>query len=121
MKGFIEIENFQSLKGLLIEAEKIVEDENEITFHFRLKNTNNRIIFTKHISEPVLGMMQNGAEFFSVHLTQSSAKNEISPGATAALIFSVPKSLFDSNQSLSVYTRSKHNVRGELISVRPGK
>ena len=119
MKGFIEIEKFQSLKHLLVKPEKIVDSESAVTFYIELNNTSNRIIYTRHVSEPALGIMQNGTEFFVVSLTQSSAKKEINPGTTALLVFSVPKNLFDTSHSLTIYTRSKNNVRGELITIHP--
>ncbi|MFW6246314.1 MAG: ArnT family glycosyltransferase, partial [Tangfeifania sp.] len=59
MKGYIIIEKFQSLTGLALEVVSVETADNKIKFDIQLTNTNQHPVSTDHISEPVLGIMQN--------------------------------------------------------------
>jgi hypothetical protein len=118
MKGFVIIEKFQSLNGLQFELENISRQQDELNFELRLTNKNDHSIFTRHVSDPVIALMQNQKELHFVPLTHSSEKNKITAGSGASLTFAVPEKLFDSEKPLTIYTRSKYKVRGEIISLR---
>ena len=115
MKGYIIIEEFQSLKGLELEIISTRLADNKIEFDIQLTNTRKHPVLTNHISAPVLGIMQNQSEINAFPLTQSSAKNKIQPGNTAILRIEIPAPQINKNQPVSFYTRSKENIRGELI------
>lgn len=114
MKGYIIIEEFQSLTGLELEVVSAKTVENNLKFDIQLTNTNQHPVSTDHISEPVLGIMQNQSETDAIPLTQSSAKNKIEPGEAAILQFEITKQKIDKNQPLTFYTRSKESIRGEM-------
>ncbi|NOR74436.1 MAG: hypothetical protein GQ525_04685 [Draconibacterium sp.] len=117
MKGYVIIEKFQSLIGLQIQWDKTVQTENEFEFHFTLTNTNTYPIFTEHISEPSLAIMQNKAELVSTPLTTSSENIKIVPGGKTSIQISIPKNQISENSPVIFYTRSKENVRGEMGSI----
>ena len=115
MRGYIIIGQFQSLKGLELEISNTVLADNKIKFDIQLTNIRKHPIYTNHISHPVLGIMQNQSEINAFSLTQSSAKNKIQPGNTATLRIEIPEHQINKNQPVTFYTRSKENIRGELI------
>ncbi|HKL34352.1 MAG TPA: glycosyltransferase family 39 protein [Tangfeifania sp.] len=114
MKGYIIIEKFQSLTGLELKVVSVKTVEDKLEFVIQLTNTNQHSISTNHISEPVLGIMQNQLETDVFPLTQSSEKNKIKPGGTAILQIEISKNQIDNNQPVTFYTRSKENIRGEM-------
>ncbi|MBT6006715.1 MAG: hypothetical protein HOG79_13420, partial [Prolixibacteraceae bacterium] len=116
LKGFIHIEKFQSLNGLQIALGKTVETDNEFEFNLTLTNTNSRTIFTDHLSEPVITLSQNNVELVSVPLKYSSEQVEISPGENALVQISIPKNQISEYSPVIIYTRSKENIRGEMVS-----
>jgi len=116
MKGFVTIDKFQSLNGLVFQIEKVIRYEDEFKFEVLLTNNNDHCIYTRHRSNPVLGFMQERKELHFVPLTFSSKHDEIKPGKTAYLKFTIPESTIKTELPLLVYTRSKNNVRGEIIS-----
>ncbi len=118
-KGFLIIRKFQSLNGLEIHLENIEINGDSLIFGIQFKNNSGHEIFTDHVSEPALGLMQEGTELFSVLLTSSSEKTKINPGESALLNFSVSKNTIRMNQRLTLYTRTKNNIRGEMISLHP--
>jgi len=118
MKGFITIENFQSLNGLMVEVEKISMQEDQIQFGFQLTNQKEYPVYTEHISKPVLGIMQDDQELQTIPLSRSSAKKEINPGESAKLILKLSTEKIDFIAPLLIYTRSKNNVRGEIVSLK---
>ncbi len=114
MKGFVEIEKFQSLTGVTIEPEKGVLNNGEYQFEIILRNTNRHPVYTTHVSKPVLGVMQNSSEVSSIPLSSSSARQMLAPGETAILKFSLPEKKLNPGLPVALYTRSKENVRGEV-------
>jgi len=119
MKGYIIIDKFQSLNPLQIKLNKTIDEGNQLVFQVALTNTAKYSIFTKHISEPCLALMQNKKEVASLPLINSSEKTKINPAGTALIQFKVNKNLLDLNTPFSLYTRSKENIRGGIISVDP--
>lgn len=119
MKGYIIIEKFQPLNGLLIQANKIASVQNELVFQIELTNKSKRTIYTKHISEPCLALMQSKTEIFSVPLSSTSIKKVINPGESDIIQVKVKTNKIDLDIPLQIYTRSKENVRGEIISIHP--
>jgi hypothetical protein len=114
MKGYIIIENFQSLKGLEMNVAAVNRIEETIAFKIELTNTNNHPIFFKHISEPVLGVMQNQTEIDAIPLIQSSAKEKVEANQKVVLSFEIPANKLDTSVPVTFYTRTKENIRGEL-------
>lgn len=118
MKGFITINDFQPLNGLMIEVEKISMQEDQIQFELLLTNQKEHPVFTEHISKPVFGIMQDDEELLTIPLNRSSAKKEIKPGESAKLILKSNREKIDFKAPLIIYARTKNNVRGELLSLK---
>ncbi len=118
MKGYIIIEEFQSLEGLKINLAKTGKNKSAIKLNFVLTNTNNHPIYTDHVSEPSLGIQQDKREISSVPLTSGSEKIRIEPGEKATIEITVPEYKLDKKIPIIFYTRSKDMVRGELISFK---
>jgi len=116
LKGFVTIEKFQSLNGLEIKWNKTVQSDNEFEFHFTLTNTNSHPLFTDHISEPCLAIMQNRIELATVPLKNSSEPIKILPDGKAEIQIAIVKDQLSENEPLLFFIRSKDNVRGEIIS-----
>ncbi|MFW5830923.1 MAG: ArnT family glycosyltransferase [Prolixibacteraceae bacterium] len=117
LKGFLLIEEFQSLNGLLFQLDQFLKDKENLHFRFTLKNANKRSIHTRHISNPCLGIMQNGQEVHCVPLTCSSEKYEIKSNESAVLQFKIPAAIITSDQPVFFYTRTKNNIRGEVAVI----
>lgn len=116
LKGYIIIDKFQSLKNMEINLDKTVQTENEFQFQFTLTNNNTHPIYTEHISEPRLAIMQNKKELASVSLKNSSEQIMISMGKHATIQISIPRTQISEDSPVIFYTRSKENIRGELIT-----
>lgn len=121
MKGYIIVDKFQSLNPLKIKLNKTIEEGNQLVFQVALTNTGTHPVFTKHNSEPCVAIMQNNQEVASSPLTNSSEKIKINPAATALIHLKVNKNLLELQTPFHLYTRSKENIRGEIISVDPKK
>ena len=96
--------------------DKTVQTENEFEFHFTLTNTNAYPILTDHLPEPRLAIMQNKKELASVSLKNSSEQIMISAGKYATIQLSIPRTQISEDSPVVFYTRTKENIRGELIS-----
>lgn len=118
MKGFIVIENFQSLKGLEIAILKTVENNDFFQFEVSLNNTNSYAIQTEHISKPALAVMQNRVEIVSFSLASLLVKQKIEPAEEAIINISIPKDIIEPDFPITIYTRSKENIRGEITSIK---
>jgi hypothetical protein len=123
MKGFIVIEEFQSLKGLEINVLNTSEKSVGFKFEVSLNNTNSHAIQIDHISEPVLAVMQNRDEIVSVSLSSSISKQKIEPGEEVTIYLSVPQGKINicfgcSEFPVTIYTRTKENIRGEITSLK---
>jgi hypothetical protein len=116
MKGFIEIEKFQSLKGVGI-TPQIKHSNGEYQFEITLQNTNKRTVYTEHVSKPVLCLMQNQEEIASVPLSDSSASHQIAANGKATLRITLPENKLNRNYPITFYTRTKENIRGEIASL----
>ncbi len=115
IKGFVEIEQFQSLIGLDIIPKEIRPSEKELNFIFQLLNNTKDTVFTRHISEPVLAVKQEDIEIQAVPLTSSSHPTAIPPGEVAVIRLTVPANQLSKKLPAVFYTRSKENIRGEII------
>ena len=118
MKGYIVIENFQSLKGLQIILNDINKSGNNFIFKIALKNSNDFPIKTDHISQPALVFNQNNSEISVNLLSDLIGSNEIPSKGETIFQISFPENRIFDNQPLHIYTRTKENIRGELITVK---
>lgn len=116
-KGFVLIEKFQPMHGLNIEISEIRKSQNQFDFTVSLINKNNYTIYNEHVSAPVLAIMSNKKEIAAFPLTSSSEPIKIDSMQKATLQFSIPQNLISDNAAIQIYTRSKENIRGEVISV----
>lgn len=119
MKGYIIVDKFQSLDPLQIKLNKIINKGNFLAFQVALTNTANHPVYTQHISEPCLALRQNNIELIAESLTSSSEKTKINPGKTALIHLQIKKNKINRKHPVHIYTRSKENIRGNIISVRP--
>jgi hypothetical protein len=113
-KGYIEIEEFQSLKDL---TPKMINQHRKAEgywFEITLHNEGTTSITTDHVSEPVLCIMQDNVEVKVEKLI--SEQLLIEPGHTATYIIHVEEKLIDPNSPVYIYTRTRENIRGGLIS-----
>jgi hypothetical protein len=117
-KGFVIIEKFQSLKGLEINVLNTSEKRDGFQFEVSLNNTNTHAIQIVHISNPVLAVMQNRDEIVSVSLSSSISKQKIEPGEEVTIHLSVPQEKINIKFPVTVYTRTKENIRGEITSLK---
>jgi hypothetical protein len=117
-KGFVIIEKFQSLKGLEISVLNTSEKRDGFQFDVSLNNTNSHAIQIVHISNPVLAVMQNRDEIVSVSLSSSISKQKIEPGEEVTIHLSVPQEKINIKFPVTVYTRTKENIRGEITSLK---
>ncbi len=118
MRGFIIIEEFQPLTGLEIQYEVIQQSNSSYLFTVTLLNNTERKIFTNHVSKPVLAIMQNSQETVVIPLHQAD-KSVLQPKEKASLSFTSKPESVDLNEPFIIYTRSKENIRGELVVVEP--
>jgi hypothetical protein len=118
LKGIVEIEKFQSLNRLSIQIAEINNTQNQYDLLITLTNNNSYPLFTNHVSKPVLAIMNSKVEIASFPLTNSSALIKIDPGKKATILVSIPKNLISEDIPVQIYTRSKENIRGEIISLK---
>jgi len=117
-KGFIVIEDFQSLKGLLIHVDSVVETNENVLLRISLKNSTDYSIFTNHTSEPAIAIAQRNNILIDFKLTDLSPVKEILPGKKISFQMAIPKKSGIENNSLTVFTKTKENYRGELVPVK---
>ena len=120
MKGFIEVEKFQSMKKLNIIVSEIKSDNNYYTFHFNLTNNSAIPIHTNHVSEPQLIISQNKTELADEYLKDITTQQIIENAQSISVLVKIAKTKIDVSSAVIIYTKSKENIRGELIAVRPG-
>ncbi len=118
MKGYIIINDFQSLKDLNIIINNISENNNEFVFDVSLKNNNTFPIVTNNISQPSLVLGQDKKEIGIFPFDTLITSSQILPIKEVNCRFSVLKTLISEDTPLILYTRTKENVRGEMISVK---
>ncbi|MBW6535900.1 MAG: glycosyltransferase family 39 protein [Mariniphaga sp.] len=118
MKGFVLIEEFQSLKGLEIKVLDTVKKDGIFHFEVSLRNNNSHSIYTCHISKPVLAVMQNRIEIAAISLASFISKQKVEPGEEVTIHLSVPQEKINVEFPVSVYTRTKENIRGEITSLK---
>ena len=116
LKGFIIIDKFQSLNGLVFQLQNHSFTDHGVNFDFIFTNTTKLPIFTKHISMPGLGFMQNQTELFFELFADCFDEQQLQPGKQIIINVTVPQHAIDKSFPLTVYTRTKNNIRGEIIS-----
>jgi hypothetical protein len=116
-RGFFVIERFQSLKGLEIAVLNTTEKSDSLRFEVSLHNNNSHAISVNHESSPVLAVMQNRAEIAVMTLVSALNQRKIEPGENVVATLTVPMDKIEAGFPVTIYTRSKENVRGEIISV----
>ncbi len=117
MKGYFTITDFQTLKELEIELNKLTLIENGFNIDLRIINYNPFSIFADHISQPSIILSQNNKEVLQFYLSEILNLNEISSGAKIPMQIKVPANLITTQQPLIIYTKSKDNLRGEILSI----
>ncbi len=117
-KGFIVIEKFQSLKSLEIEVLNSAKKDGAFYFEIGLHNNNTQPILINHISEPTLALMQNRDEMEIFRLASYLNKEIIDPDEVVVLRISVPEEKIDTDLPVTIYTRTKENIRGEISSLK---
>lgn len=115
-KGFILIEKLQSLKGLEIEILNTEKKEGKYHFEVQLINESPHTIFTNHISEPALAMMQDRIEIEAIPFVSFLNQERIEPGEKITGPIWVREEKIKPEIPITFYTRSKENFRGEIIS-----
>jgi len=118
VEGITEIEEFQSLKKLEIALLNVNKNESGYEINLSLTNNSGHPIFTNHISEPVLGILQNREEIYAEPLTISSKDQVIRKGEKALIKLTVAKELLQKNIPVTFFTRSKEMIRGEVLPFR---
>jgi len=113
-KGYIEVEEFQSLKGLTPRLVKKERTDSRFRFEVTLFNEGPSYVYTDHVSEPVLCMMQNNVEVHVIRLQSKQLK--IDPGQLVTYIIYLDAFAINPKIPVSVYTRTRENIRGGLIS-----
>jgi hypothetical protein len=116
-RGFFVVEKFQSLKGLEIEVLNKVKKDGVFYFEVSLRNNNSHSILTSHVSKPVLAVMQDRTEIAAIPLFSALNQQKIEPQEEVTVTFSVPKEKIEPGIPVTIYTRSKENIRGEIISI----
>jgi len=116
-RGFFVIERFQSLKRLEIAVLNTTEKSDSLRFEVSLHNNNSHAISVNHESSPVLAVMQNRAEIAVMTLVSALNQRKIEPGENVVATLTVPMDKIEAGFPVTIYTRSKENVRGEIISV----
>jgi hypothetical protein len=86
-----------------------------------LTNTNQHPVFTSHEADPCLAVSQHKTELAFVPLNLSSEKQSIAPGGKAQIKLLLHKNRYSNHEPLVFYTRTKENIRGEILSVKPVK
>lgn len=117
-KGNITIQEFQPLTGLEISEYNLVTKEDELYITVTLTNNTGRVIHTNHPSDPVLAIMQHDAEIVEMPLGQTG-REVINPREQAKLTLTLSKTDIEPDTPFALYTRSKEDVRGELIAINP--
>ncbi|WP_372947409.1 ArnT family glycosyltransferase [Mariniphaga sp.] len=117
-KGFIVIEEFQSLKGLEIEVLNTVKKDGVFYFEVGLHNNNPHPILINHISEPTLALMQNRDEMEIFRLASYLNNEKIDAEEVVTFRISVPEEKIDTDLPVTIYTRTKENIRGEISSLK---
>ena len=115
MKGYVIVDKFQSLNPLKIRLNKTIVENNTLVFQVALTNTSEHSVYTTHISEPCLALMQNKKEIIYTPLNSSSEKIKITPEETALIQLKVNKNKIDLDLPINIYTRTKENIRGQII------
>lgn len=118
LKGHIIIQKFQPLTGLEIINCTYKQHQGNWMFEVTLHNNRKTEIITNHVSEPVLALMQNNIEVITVPLV-SSGTDIILPQEQAILRFELNNAILESDTPFVLYTRTKENIRGELIAIQP--
>ena len=117
-KGYIIINNFQSLKDLNIELNNVTKNTSDYVFNITLINNNPFPIFTNHVSQPALVLEQNKNEIYSILLDRLTNISEIKPNEEVACKFSISEKLISKKFVVVLYTVTKDNVKGEMISAK---
>ncbi len=116
MRGYIEIDKFQSLNLLRIKTTEAIETRDKVLLKVTLTNESHQTIFFKHPSEPQFCFMQNEKEITSVDLTAATNKTQVQPGEKLNFVLHIEAKKIDKQLPLTFYTRSKENYRGEIVS-----
>jgi hypothetical protein len=115
-KGFMGIAEYQSLKKIDIHILKAENKNDYLIFKVELTNNSGKQVALKHISEPVLALKQGELEISSKLLWNEQSQPFLDENQKVIIDISVLQNLFRKDEAIIFYTRSKENIRGEIIS-----
>jgi hypothetical protein len=118
MKGYIIIEDFQTLKELDISLNKISETQNDFIIDLALVNNNPFPIYTDHISQPVLVLSQNNHEILTYPLSEIVESRILQSIEKTSILLTVPKNVVYKKLPLLIYSKTKENIRGEVLLIK---
>ena len=118
MKGFIIIEDFQTLKELKINLNKISKKNNDLIIDLTLFNNNPFPIFTDHVSKPTLVLSQNNLEISALMLSELTESKIILPKEKTSIRLIVPADIVSKKLPLIIYTKTRENVLGEVLHIK---
>ena len=118
MKGYIIIEDFQTLKELDISLNKISETQNDFIIDLALVNNNPFPIYTDHISQPVLVISQNNHEILTYPLSELVESRILQSIEKTSILLTVPKNVVYKKLPLLIYSKTKENIRGEVLLIK---
>ncbi len=116
-KGFVIIDKFQSLTGLLIQEATITETGHDFEFQCTLFNNSGKPLYFDHPSQPSIAISQNKIELTSFLLASLTENKLILEGARINIKMLLPIETIKKDEPMVIYTRSKENYRGDIISL----
>lgn len=115
-KGFMDIAEYQSLKRIDIHILKAENKNDSLIFKVELTNNSGKQVALKHISEPALALKQGELEISSKLLWNEQTQPFLDKNQKVIIDIRIPQNLFRKDDAVIFYTRSKENIRGEIIS-----
>ncbi len=119
MKGFIIIDKFQSLKGLQLEIKDSKISAAKLHISVQLINNGETPVFTDHLSEPSIGIMQDKKEIYSLPLKVMAKSGRIMQGNSIIATLEIPVEQVNLKIPATIYIRSKENYRGNMVLLKP--
>ena len=114
-KGYTVIEEYFPLKDLRIEIISNEMTVNGYRIEILIHNEGNKTFPAAHISEPAVCIMQNRKELAAVPL--KTAQTALAPGNQAGFVLLVDANQVEPAVPLIIYTRTKENIRGRVMSI----
>ncbi len=115
-KGFLTIDEFQSLKGLSIFIEKATEVGNKVELHTTLTNNSGKTIQLTSPSEPALGWRQGAQSGELGALFSLVGKESIKVNESISITMQIPVAELQKGNPVIIFTHTSENNRGEMSS-----